>query len=126
MEGGLITASDLPNIPEPKDIKELIKTLIDSGVSPTHALWLGNKLQRYIWGFWGERLKAGGLKWQDFLRVFSRLSDDVIEWIRGRVSWESLIIKLRDAIASTAVGVGSGGRPVGLDRWLSFKGAKVK
>ena len=110
--GGLSTP------PEPSDVKEFVSGLIRAGLSPKYAIWLGNRLQKYLWSFWREYLTASGVSWPDFLRIISRFEDEVVEWALGRLSWSELV----EAIVGRGLKTASAPSE-GLGRWLR-KGEK--
>ena len=99
---------------EPAEIKDFITNLINGGVSPTYAIWLGNKLPKYLWGFWGKDLKSIGLRWQGFLKCVSRFEEDIIKWVSGEMGWEALIDEIMKGCRLT----GLESRKVGLFKWL--------
>ena len=100
---------------EPIEIKEFITNLINGDVSPTYAIWLGNKLPKYLWGFWGKELKSTGLKWQTFLKCVSKFEKDVIKWVDGELSWEALVDEIMSGCRFHRIEGGS----LGLFKWLS-------
>ncbi len=107
----------LPTPPEPRDVKEFIAELVRAGVSPRYAVWLGNRLPKYLWGFWRDQLSASGVSWPEFLRLMAGLEGAVAAWASGERSWDSLIGEI-------SAKVSRGGRPSGggLERWLGGKG----
>jgi len=82
---------------EPRSIKKFIMSLLDSGVPPSYAIWLGNRLPKYLWNLWGKDLKSEGLRWQDFLKCLSKFEGDIIKWVEGEVSWERLTSEIVSA-----------------------------
>ncbi len=106
--------SVLPAPPEPAEIKEFIKGLMNAGISPKYAVWLGNRVAKYLWGYWGGALKASGLRWPDFLRLLSGFEDDLIAWASGKLSWDEFIGRVAPAVSGEA-GIKSSG---GLLRWV--------
>ncbi len=84
--------------PEPEDLRNLISEVIKSGLSPKYALWLGNKLPKYLWRYWGVELKREGVKWQDFLKLLSSLSEDVMAWASGNMEWSELIRRIKKSL----------------------------
>ncbi len=101
-------------VDEPKSVKEFVNHLISSGVSPKYAVWLGNRLAKYLWDIWGDELRASGIRWQDFLRFLSDYEEVVISWVEGRVDWGSLVDALVKGLSEKAVVR----RSTGLDRWF--------
>ncbi len=86
------------SIEEPLGIKSFMKSLLSSGVSPKYVVWLGNRLAKYIWSSWGDELKAMGVRWQDFLKVYSETSSSVLEWVKGEKEWDDLLAEIRRKI----------------------------
>ena len=87
--------SELVTPPEPKELKELARSLASSGISARYVLWLGNRLPKYLWGYWGKELRRLGVRWQDFLSLFSELGEEVDAWISGELSWEEFVASLK-------------------------------
>jgi hypothetical protein len=84
--------------PEPVEIKEAVRTLMGSMTGGeedwgTLAVWYGNKIPQYLWTDqgWKRRLSKRGWKWQDFLNLLSRHTQDMIQWANNRMSWEKLV-----------------------------------
>ena len=95
--------------PEPKDVKEFIKGFRqrveevegsqDYEWMDSLAVWYGNKLPRYLWSSWKDKLIPLGYNWQKFLRVMRLHTQDVILWsIYDKTSWEELVSKIIDSI----------------------------
>jgi hypothetical protein len=101
-------------VDEPVKVKEFINQLISSGVSPRYAVWLGNRLAKYLWDVWGDELRASGVRWQDFLRFLAGYEDVIISWVEGKVGWASLIDALVKGLSERV----SLRRSTGLGRWL--------
>ncbi len=53
-----------------------------------------------------------GVRWQDFLSLFSELGEEVDAWISGELSWEEFIASLKTRLPSRGEG------PVGLLKWV--------
>ncbi len=81
---------------EPAEIKDFITNLINGGVSPTYAIWLGNRLPKYLWSSWSKNLRSIGLRWQDFLKCVSKFEGDIIKWVNGEILWEDLLNEIME------------------------------
>ena len=106
--------SELPAPPEPVEVKEFVRGLVEAGISPRYAVWLGNRVAKYLWSYWGSVLKASGLKWQDFLKLLSGFEDDLVAWAYGWLGWGDLVSRVASAVSGEA-GIKSSG---GLLRWV--------
>ncbi len=114
MIGGRVL-SELVTPPEPKELKELARSLASSGISARYVLWLGNRLPKYVWGYWGKELRRLGVRWQDFLSLFSELGGEVDAWVSGELSWEGFVASLKARLPSRGEG------RVGLLKWVRGK-----
>ncbi len=104
--------SELVTPPEPKELKELARSLASSGISARYVLWLGNRLPKYVWGYWRKGLRRLGVRWQDFLSLFSGLGEEVNAWVSGELSWEEFIASLKARLPRGGEG------QVGLLKWV--------
>lgn len=104
----------LPIPPEPHDIKERIikrrSTCTGEGCD-RFAVWFGNELPSYLWGYWGRDLNRMGITWQKFLELLGKHTGELIEWaIRGSITWDSLVRSLMNELSPGAqVREGRGG-----------------
>ncbi len=83
--------------PEPTEIKKAMKALI--GRMPGEAekwlslvAWYGNRLPQYLWTKqgWKNELSKKGYRWQDFLRLLSNHTQDIICWANDQLPWDKL------------------------------------
>ncbi len=88
--------------PEPKALKNQI---INSKKSfeikiESIAIWLGNKLPRYLWkeAGWGKDLKKEGYSWQSFLKILSLHKKDMIKWSWNSLSWKDFLNRVEETI----------------------------
>ena len=84
--------------PEPKEIKEAIRSLMGRMTGEEEdwgplAVWYGNKIPQYLWTSqsWKNKLSKRGWKWQDFLNLLSRHTQDMIRWVNNQISWDRLV-----------------------------------
>ncbi len=100
---------DMP--PEPEEIKSLIRD-VRAGLSPNRdvkldsiAVWSFNKLPRYLWSYWKDELKKGGLSWQEFLTILKLHTKDIIDWaLKNRLTWDEFVERLRGTIMENLEG----------------------
>ena len=85
---------------------------MSSGISARYVLWLGNRLPKYVWGYWGKELRKLGIRWQDFLSLLSELGEEVNAWVSDELSWEEFITSLKARLPSRGEG------QAGLLRWV--------
>jgi hypothetical protein len=96
--------------PEPTEIKEAMKALMGRMTGEAQdwqslVAWYGNKLPQYLWTGqdWRKKLSKKGWKWQSFLSLLSRHTQEIVRWANGDVSWNRLIeIIEADLNSSTA------------------------
>lgn len=95
----------LRRLPEPTDIKELIKQVregLDEGENieyDSQAVWSLNRLPKYLWNGWKEELRSMGVNWQTFLRILKLHTIDAIEWaLRGTITWEEFLNRVSKSI----------------------------
>jgi len=61
-------------------------------------VWYGNKLPKYLWDEWKDKLKPEGFTWQIFLKLIRHRTDKVVLWNKGILKWEELIRDFIDLI----------------------------
>ena len=95
---------------EPVHLKKEIRKLFDEWFGETWneqalAVWFGNKIPRYLWieCDWKEELSKEGWKWQNFLRLISRRTNDLIHWVNDFFSWDDLIKRIKEDLEDTMV-----------------------
>lgn len=95
----------LRSLPEPTDIKELIKQVregLDEGENieyDSQAVWSLNRLPKYLWNGWKEELRSMGVNWQTFLRILKLHTIDAIEWaLRETITWEEFLNRVSKSI----------------------------
>ena len=95
----------LPVPKEPAEIKALRRSVrkrvggIDDVDSDSLAVWSFNRLPKYLWQQWKERLKSKGITWQKFLRIMKLHTIDMIEWaLENSLSWEEFVRRIENTI----------------------------
>ena len=95
----------LPVPKEPVEIKELIRSVrkrvggIDDIDSDSLAVWSFNRLPKYLWECWKDKLKERGITWQKFLRILKLRTMDIIEWgLYDRLRWSELVKRIEHTI----------------------------
>jgi len=89
---------DIPIPDEPKDIKNFIREVrmrLGSSRDINYdnlAVWAFNELPRYLWSRWRGILRKHGISWQDFLKVLSFHTTEMVNWaLYDSIRWTDLI-----------------------------------
>ncbi len=97
-------------LPEPIEIKEAMKALMGRMTGEARdwqslAVWYGNKLPQYLWTSqdWRKKLAKRGWKWQSFLSLLSRHTQEIVRWTNGDMSWSRLIETIEADLSSSTV-----------------------
>ena len=92
---------NLPEPPEPTDIKDFIKNIRirlgpDSDIDwDSLAVWYLNKLPSYLWRHWKSYLEPRGFSWQKFIKVLKYNTNDIISWaLTDEITWSELISEI--------------------------------
>lgn len=101
----------LPVPEEPRDIKELIKTVRagmgkDGGIDwDSFSVWVFNRLPKYLWECWENGLRARGVTWQKLLRILKLHTIDMVEWaIYNRLGWAELVKRIEASVENYSKG----------------------
>jgi len=93
----------VPN--EPIEIKELIQVVRarlggDADLDwDSLAVWVFNRLPKYLWNEWGNELRQRGITWQRFLRILRMHTLDMVEWaLKGSMPWPELVRRVEKSI----------------------------
>ncbi len=84
---------------EPKNIKAEIEARRKK-LGGYLSVWYGSPISSHLWTEWKEELKEKGFTWQKFQKLMSHYTDEMIQWSRGQMSWESLVEKILESIKS--------------------------
>ncbi len=80
-----------PPVPEPVEIKSLIRALLESAPKKgSYIVFTGNQFPQHLWKHWASELRRQGLSWQDLLKAISIHAQRVLEWASGSLQWEEL------------------------------------
>jgi len=97
----------LPEIEEPIEIKEFIRNTRRSmgpggGIhADSLAVWTmtSNKLPKFLWNAWKGQLKQHGIKWQTFLKILGRHTNDFVKWaLYDKMGWDEVISRVCSTI----------------------------
>ena len=59
------------------------------------------KLFSLLWNEWKSPLKEQGMRHQDFQKVISKCKFDLYDWVKEKLSWEELILKIQEKIETS-------------------------
>ena len=104
--------------PEPTEIRNAMKALIGRTTGETDkwqslAAWYGNRLPQYLWTNlgWKKELTQKGWRWQDFLSLLSRHTDDMIRWANGEMPWGRFVESIETDLDNSARTMSLNNRP---------------
>ncbi len=89
---------------EPHDVKKFMMSLEATGFNGPDIkwdpliVWYGNKLPKYLWDQWKDRLKPAGFTWQKFMRLLHYRTDISVLWYRGLLPWDKFVEKVKELI----------------------------
>ncbi len=89
--------------PESAELKKEVKHLRDSMAGPgvnwdPLAVWYGNKIPKYLWGYWKDELKPQGFTWQKFLKLLRHRTDGAVMWFHGSLPWNDFVRQIIELV----------------------------
>jgi len=61
-------------------------------------VWVGNRIQSYLWGAWKDVLKKEGFTWQRFLKMMRYRTDDALLWIQSKITWDEFVKRITESV----------------------------
>lgn len=89
---------------EPQEVKKFMMSLETTGFNGPDIewdpliVWYGNRLPKYLWDQWKDKLKPAGFTWQKFMRLLHYRTDISVLWYKGKLPWQEFVKGIKDLI----------------------------